>query len=100
MNTLLRRLKKLEATTTRVLDGPWLWPARAEAVRRRTMEAMSPQEQTLLTESLGRPGFTLYQEFAAAHPDLWTRYQAAFDQAARGVPAPYVMCIADLWGCW
>lgn len=78
MKSLLRRLKKLEAETAALINGPWLWPARAADVRKRTMDAMSPEEQALLTESLGGRNPVGLSEFKAMHPEVWTRYNNAF----------------------
>lgn len=100
MKSLLRRLEKLEGSAAGLLEGPWLWPVRAAAVKRRTMEAMSPEERVLLAESFGSHDTVGLNEFAAMHPGVWTRYNEAFDRATREVPAPYVMGISDLWGCW
>jgi hypothetical protein len=100
MKILIKRLKKLEASAAALINGPWLWPARAAAVRERTMNAMSPEEQVLLTESFGSQGTVGLGEFAAMHPAVWSRYNEAFDRAVREVPAPFAMCTADLWGCW
>jgi len=98
MRSLRRRLEKLEAATVGLLEGPWLWPAKAAAVKKRTMEAMTPEEQVLLTESFGSQDLARQNEFIAMHPGVWARYNEAFDRATREVPAPYVMCISDLWG--
>ena len=100
MKNLLGRIEKLEAATAVLLEGPWLWPAKEAAVRKRTMEAMSPKEQALLTESFGSPDLARRNEFIAMHPGVWVRYNDAFERATREVPAPYPMCIADLWGQW
>lgn len=98
MKTLLRRLEKLEASPAFVIEGPWLWPARADEVRKRTMEAMSEQELALLAESFDGPHRVRSDEFSVMHPAVWARYNEAFDRAVREVPAPFVMCTADLWG--
>ena len=66
----------------------------------RTMEAMSPEEQALLAESFGSQRKVGLGEFAAMHPGVWTPYDEAFNRAMAEVPPPYVMCTADLWGCW
>jgi hypothetical protein len=100
MKTLRKRLAKLEAVTSCLLEGPWLWPARAEAVRKRTMDAMTPEDLTLITESFGGDGRIGYSAFAESYPTVWVRYTEAFARATREVPAPYVMSIADLWGPW
>jgi hypothetical protein len=100
MKSLLRRLQKLEAATTLVLEGPWFWLARADAVRKFTMEAMWPEEQVLLAESFGIQDPGRQDTFIAMHPEVWVRYTEAFERATREVPAPYVMSISDLWGSW
>ena len=96
---LSRRLEKLEASTTALLDGPWHWSERAEAVRTRTLEAMSAEEQALLAESFNQRSIR-FDEFQSLYPDVWRRYNEAFDRAVREVPAPFLMSIADLWGQW
>src|ERR1035438_4630472 len=53
MKSLLRRLEKLEGSAAGLLEGPWLWPVRAAAGKKRTMEAMLPEERVLLAESFG-----------------------------------------------
>jgi|HubBroStandDraft_2_1064218.scaffolds.fasta_scaffold1362635_2 hypothetical protein len=100
MKILIKRLKKLEAATAALINGPCLWPARAAAVRERTVNSMSLEEQALLTESFGSQGTVGLGEFAAMHPAVWSRYNEAFDRAVREVPAPCAMCTADLRGCW
>jgi hypothetical protein len=100
MRSLSKRLARLEAATAGLLEGPWLWPAKAAAVRKCTMEAMSPEEQVLLTESFGSQDLARRNEFIAMHSGVWARYLDAFERATREVPAPYVMSISDLWGSW
>jgi hypothetical protein len=97
---LIERPKKLEAATAALISGPCLWPARVEEVRKRTMEAMSPEEQALLAESFDGPHTVRFDEFSVMHPAVWVKYNEAFDRAVREVPAPFAMCTADLWGCW
>ena len=100
MKNIFRRLKRLEAATARLFNGPWHWPARAAEVKTRTMEALSAEERALVTESFGGQQTVGLDAFRAMHPGVWIRYNEAFDRATREVPAPYVMSICDLWGCW
>jgi hypothetical protein len=100
MRSLSQRLARLEAATAGLLEGPWLWSAKEAAVRKYTMEAMSPEEQVLLSDSFGVRKSVGFSEFMAMHPMVWARYLDAFERALGRCQPPYVMSISDLWGWW
>jgi len=43
---------------------------------------------------------TRQKELIAKDPAVWARFTEAFEWATRAVPAPYVMCVSDLFGQW
>ena len=100
MKSVLKRLKKLEVATTRLLDGPWTWNAKEAELKRRTFELMAPEDRAFLIESLEGENCISISQFEARHPEVWAKYDAAFERAAREVPAPFPMISCELWGQW
>jgi hypothetical protein len=97
MRNLLRRLEKLEAATPSMLDGPWLWPAKAAEVEQCAMRLMLPEDRILIKELLEIDP-SQQNEFIETHRGVWDRWNEAFGRATREVPAPYTMSAHDLLG--
>jgi hypothetical protein len=100
MTGLLKRLRKLEVTAAKNVDGPASWPAKEAAVKEYAMQRVSPADQVFLRELFASGNMTLQQEMIAKDPAVWGRFTEAFEWAVREVPAPYVMSVSDLFGQW
>jgi hypothetical protein len=92
MKHIIRRLNRLEAAIRTASDGPWDWRAKADEVKRRAFAALSAEESAWLTD--------LYERGHAREGEIWDRFVNAFNRAVEEVPAPYLMCTADLFGEW
>lgn len=100
MTGLLKRLRKLEAITAEKQHGVASWPAREAAVKEYAMKRVSLSDQAFLKELFTIGNITREQEFIDENPAVWARFIEAFERAVREVPAPYVMCVTDLFGRW
>jgi hypothetical protein len=99
MTVLLKRLRKLEVTAAQKATGPESWPAKAVAVKECAIQRMPPADRAFVNELLAA-GYERRQEMIARNPAVWQRFREAFEWATREVPAPYLMCISDLYGTW
>ena len=103
MNRLSERLRKLEAVAAQKAthEDVASWPTRADAVKRYAIGRLSPADQAYLRELDSPSGNqALDEEFVNQNSPFWTRLTEAFDWAVQEVPAPYVMCVSDLFGQW
>ncbi len=100
MKALIRRLNKLEATMKPAADGPWNWPAKYEEVRRRAFAAISAEETVWLKDFYRKYDWNARETSTDARREIWDRFVSTFNRAVEEVPAPYVMCVADLFGEW
>lgn len=100
MKDIIRRLNRLETATRPKADGPWNWPAKADEVKRRAFAALSAEESAWLKEWYEKNDWNTRQASTGAPREIWDRFVGAFNRAVEEVPAPYVMCVADLFGAW
>jgi hypothetical protein len=94
MKNIVQRLNRLEAHRRPTADGPWNWPAKAAEVRRRAFAALSAEERAWL------PNVYDNGDRGAREGEVWDRFVSAFNRAVEEVPAPHLMCTADLFGQW
>jgi hypothetical protein len=97
---IIRRLNKLEAQRHGGGDGLSHWTAKYWEVRRRAFAPMSPAESVWLNDLYAVHEAAARQASIEAHRERWDRFENAFNSAVKEVPAPHVMCIADLFGEW
>jgi hypothetical protein len=100
MKSIIRRLKRLEATRIPIADGPLDWLARFEEVKRRAFAPLSPPELAWLHELSAICDENARDASLEAHRQTWDRFVGAFNRAVKEVPAPFAMCTADLFGQW
>lgn len=98
MTGLLKRLRKLEAIAAEKQHGVASWPAREAAVKEYAMKRVAPADQVFLKELFATGNMTRQRELIDENPAVWARFIEAFEWAVREVPAPYVMCVSDLFG--
>jgi len=98
MKQIIRRISRLEARRRSVAEGIESWPAREAEVRRRAFAPMSVEEIAWLNEIWTMPRDNARAACVQARRECWDRFELAFNNAVVEVPAPYAMCIEELFG--